>query len=98
MGFKFNMLTIDNYRNYFYNFITCFGIYILWIFIHYFAANLYTKLCTPFTFIGFISSPFLATTPHCQAIRWVVYNGGNSILVMWGLLAAWIMRYLIPLK
>lgn len=42
------------------------GIYLLWIFLHYVASHLYVKLCVPNTIIGFIMSPFMTSTPHCQ--------------------------------
>jgi hypothetical protein len=70
-----------------------FGIYIVWIFIHYLSAHLYVYLCVPATIIGFILSPFLVPSPHCQALRWAIYNGGNSIIAMWVLLGAWLMKY-----
>lgn len=66
------------------------GIYILWIILHYFASHLYTKLCTPNTIIGFLTAPFLTTTPHCQGLRWVVYNGANFINNMWLVFGTWI--------
>jgi hypothetical protein len=66
------------------------GIYILWIGLHYFASHLYTNLCTPNTIIGFLTAPFLTTTPHCQGLRWVVYNGANFINNMWVVFGTWL--------
>jgi len=71
------------------------GIYLLWICIHYVAGNVYAYLCTPTTFTGFITSPFLAVTPECKAIRWVIYNGGNIINDMWIIVGTWVSRYLL---
>jgi len=59
------------------------GVYLLWIFLHYFASHLYVKLCVPNTVIGFLMSPFMTATPHCQGLRWVVYNAANMINNMW---------------
>ena len=42
------------------------GIYLLWISLHYFSAHLYIKFCVPNTIIGFMMSPFMIMTPHCQ--------------------------------
>jgi len=75
-----------------------FGIYLVWIVLHYFAAHLYTKFCVPATILGFIAAPFIATSPHCQALRWTVYNGGNSIAAMWIVLGTWLLQYLIPIR
>ena len=65
-------------------------IYALWIILHYFASHLYVKLCVPQSMIGFVLSPFLSPAPHCQGLRWVIYNGGNMIDNMWFLLGSWI--------
>ena len=66
------------------------GIYLLWICLHYFSAHLYVKFCVPNTIIGFIMSPLMIMTPHCQGLRWIVYNAANIINNMWILIGAWI--------
>jgi hypothetical protein len=66
------------------------GMYMLWICLHYFSAHLYIKFCVPDTIIGFIMSPFMISTPHCQGLRWIVYNAANTINHMWILIGAWI--------
>jgi hypothetical protein len=71
------------------------GIYIVWIFLHYVSANLYSKYCVPNTIYGFIISPILITTPHCQGLRWIVYNGGNQINNMWITIGSWLCLKLI---
>ena len=71
------------------------GIYLLWIFLHYLAAHLYVRLCVPNTIIGFLMSPFMTATPHCQGLRWIVYNAANMINNMWIVLGAWICSTLL---
>ena len=66
-----------------------FGLYIFWIVSHYISSHLYVTFCVPATFYGFIQSIFLTPAPHCYALRWVIYNGGNNICVMWLLCGAW---------
>ncbi len=66
------------------------GIYLLWICLHYFSAHLYIKFCVPDTMIGFIMSPFMIMTPHCQGLRWIVYNAATIINNMWIVIGAWI--------
>ena len=66
------------------------GIYLLWICLHYFSAHLYIKFCVPNSIVGFIMSPFMIMTPHCQGLRWIVYNAANIINHMWILIGAWI--------
>ena len=57
--------------------------YFTWILLHHVASHVYSYLCTPNTMIGFLYSPFMVVTPHCQAIRWVLYEGSNVITTMW---------------
>jgi len=71
-----------------------FGIYLVWILLHYFSSHLYIKFCVPNTLLGFIMSPFMISTPHCQGLRWVVYNAANIINNMWILIGAWIYSIL----
>jgi hypothetical protein len=66
------------------------GIYLLWICLHYFSAHLYIKFCVPDTIFGFLMSPFMIATPHCQGLRWIVYNAAGIINNMWILIGAWI--------
>jgi|LakMenE01Jun11ns_1017448.scaffolds.fasta_scaffold9895940_1 hypothetical protein len=66
------------------------GIYLLWICLHYFSAHLYIKFCVPDTIVGFLMSPFMISTPHCQGLRWIVYNSTGVINNMWILIGAWI--------
>ena len=33
--------------------------------------------------MDFLTSPFVAAAPHCVALRWVIYEGGNTITSMW---------------
>lgn len=72
-------------------FINISGIYIVWILLHYVASHLYVKMCVPSTVVGFLLSPFMTATPHCQGLRWIVYNAANIINNMWIILGAWIM-------
>ncbi len=79
---KFNFILSYTYK--FFKFIfSVSGVYLLWIILHYFASHLYVKLCVPNTVIGFLMSPFMTATPHCQGLRWVVYNAANMINNMW---------------
>jgi hypothetical protein len=73
-------MNFETLKNWFLNVA---GIFILWIVIHYAAANLYARFCAELTFIGFVQSIFIAEAVHCIALRWVIYNGGQIIHKMW---------------
>ena len=74
------------------------GVYLLWIFLHFLASYLYTKLCVPTTLLGLIMSPFLTATPHCQGLRWVIYNGANIINNMWIVVGTWLCANIMGLN
>jgi len=65
------------------------GIYVLWIFIHFFASHLYVKYCTSYTIIGFVTAPFLIASPHCVGLRWCIMRGADTITTMWIVLGTW---------
>lgn len=66
------------------------GIYILWTLLHFAAANLYYRFCAELSFYGFIISIFVADSPHCIALRWIIFNSGSVIHSMWASIAIWI--------
>jgi hypothetical protein len=77
----------ETIKDWFYNIA---GIFILWIILHFGAANLYARFCAEFTILGFIKSIFVAEAPHCVAMRWIIYNGGTVIHSMWVSIGLWI--------
>ena len=94
----FIMNTIYNYLSYFWGktvpFITRGMImYAVVIGLHYSAANLYPRMCTPVTVIGFIMSPFMVIAPHCAGLRWLITFTGTQIQNMWLWLAGYLICY-----
>ena len=75
--------------------VSLYGIYLVWIILHFFASHLYIKFCGPASFLGLVVSPFLTTTPHCQALRWIIYNGANTINNMWIIIGTWFSSNLL---
>lgn len=65
------------------------GFFILWVTLHFIAANLYSRFCAEQSLFGYIKSIFIAQVPHCVAMRWIIYNGGNVINSMWLSIAVW---------
>ena len=66
------------------------GFFLIWIILHFIAANLYARFCAELSFLGLIKSIFIAEAPHCMALRWVIYNGGSVIHSMWLSLGVWL--------
>lgn len=75
--------------------LSIYGIYLLWIALHFGATHLYVEYCVPKTWFGLLTSPFLTSAPHCQGLRWIIYNGGNQINNMWTSIGSWIYIKLI---
>ena len=55
---------------------------------------MYTNYCVEGSLTGFLLSPLMTMSPHCQALRWVIYNGGYSINMMWFILGNWLLNKL----
>jgi hypothetical protein len=70
--------------------LSIYGIYFLWILLHFGATHLYVEYCVPKSWFGLLTSPFLTSTPQCQGLRWIIYNGGNQINNMWSSIGSWI--------
>lgn len=69
---------------------TSVGFYITWILLHYTCSHLYMYFCVGNTFYSFIVSPFIAATPFCQGLNWVIYVGSQQINGMWVALGTWL--------
>lgn len=74
------------------------GVYLFWIGLHYGASHLYIQFCVPSNFFGFLISPFMTASPHCQGLRWIIYTGANTINNMWVILGTWLCSYLLSLE
>jgi hypothetical protein len=66
-------------------------VYFSVVFVHFISSNIYPSFCCPFTFWGFIMSPFMVVTPHCEALRWVIHYTGEQIRNYW----IWLGGYLV---
>ena len=80
---------------YLYLIYSSFGLYFLWICIHYLAVQLYVYYCAQPTLYGFFIAPFLASALHCRALNWAIYNSAHIIDHMWILLGTWICSKIV---
>ena len=71
-------------------------IYFIWVIIHFSSSHLYSKFCNDFSLIGFVSSPFMITAPHCIAFRWSIRHGADALTSMWIFLGTWLLSCLTP--
>ena len=58
---------------------------------HFICSNVYPVWCCNNTWYGFIMTPFMVVTPHCEALRWVMHYTGEQIRNVW----LWIGSYLV---
>lgn len=70
-------------------------VYMLYILCHFISTHAYAHFCTPFTIWGFGASPFIASTPHCKALRWTMHYTGIHIEFMWLVLGTWLAKIII---
>lgn len=69
-------------------------IYFTWITVHYLAAYLYIHFCAHLSWTGYIMSAILVPAPHCEGLRWIIYNGAIKIQGMWILLGGYILHFI----
>ena len=69
-------------------------IYFTWISVHYLAAYLYIHFCAHLSWTGYIMSAILVPAPHCEGLRWNIYNGAIKIQGMWILLGGYILHFI----
>ena len=67
------------------------GVYFAIVLAHFVCSNIYPTLCCKMSVWGFIMSPFMAVTPHCEALRWIIHYTGEQIRNVW----LWLGGYLI---
>jgi len=79
-------MNIQNIKDWFFNIA---GVFIVWILLHFAAANMYAIFCAELSLLGLIKSIFVAEAPHCIAMRWIIYNGGATIHTMWISIGLW---------
>jgi hypothetical protein len=75
-----------------------FGVYLFWIIAHWISSKVYVKLCVGDGLYDIIMSPFMVPLQHCVMMRWMIYNGGRTIEVMWILGVKWTIEKLILYK
>ncbi len=61
------------------------------VMVHFVSSNLYPSLCCSWSFWGFIMTPFMSVTPHCEALRWLIHYTGEQIRSVW----LWLGGYLV---
>lgn len=52
---------------------------------------MYPYMCCRPNLLGFIMTPFMVVTPHCEAMRWVIHYSGDQIRNVW----IWLGGYLV---
>ena len=66
------------------------SIYLFWIALRFVTAQLYVQFCAYPSLYGFLLSPFLISSPHCAAMRWIFTKGGTLLDGMWIILGTWL--------
>jgi len=94
----FMAVNLDRIKNVLFSSISkkvamCVSVYFAWTFVHYVSTLLYAKLCTPYSFYGFVLSAVLVSTPQCMALRWMIYNGATKMNATILIISGYILAY-----
>jgi hypothetical protein len=71
------------------------GVYLFWIMAHWISSQLYVSWCVGEGLYDILMSPFIAPLPQCVCLRWMMYNGGRMIEVMWIMVGKWTIERMI---
>jgi hypothetical protein len=69
-------------------------LYTFWCIAHFFASHYYPVICMPYSVRGFLFSPLMAPAAHCNALRWMINQGGATLCGGWMVLASLCMDVL----
>ena len=69
--------------------------YILWVALHFCAAQTYVKYCVGSTWTDMFLSIFYVSTPFCQGVSWVLYHGAHHIYWMWFVLGTYVSQQMM---
>jgi hypothetical protein len=61
-------------------------IYFFWVSLHFAVTKLFYHVCVPTSVLGLLFSPLTAAAPHCQVLRWALYESGINVGLL-GLMA-----------
>ena len=59
------------------------SIYILWILLHFIASHVYIDHCVGSSWKDIFISVFYVSSPYCQGVSWLIYNGSRQIACIW---------------
>lgn len=69
--------------------------YLLWVFLHFMAAQTYIKYCVGNTWSHMVLSIFYVSSPFCQGVSWVIFHGSRNIYFMWFVLGSFLSKYFV---
>jgi hypothetical protein len=70
-------------------------IYVLLVGVYYTSSHLHVKVCTPWSLMGFIKSPFLIETLECRAIKWLFTYSHEYIHSLWILFSTFLIKMIL---
>jgi hypothetical protein len=85
------MITLSSLKTVAYDILSAYWVYLMCIGLHFILPRIYIYACIPFTFMGMMLSPFMAQSPHCKAIMWILNTSIETIQKMFLLLVAWFL-------
>lgn len=90
---------LDNYYKWFFEYLLFFlsasSTYIAWIILHFIASHCYLHYCVGYGYLDIIFSTIYVSTPFCQGLNWLIYNGSKNIITMWFLFGTYLSNLLL---
>ena len=71
------------------------SVYILWILLHFVASHIYIDHCVGNYWKDIFVSVFYVSSPYCQGVSWVIYNGSRQIAYIWVIFGTYLSTQLL---
>ena len=65
--------------------------FIAWTGIHWGISNLYVRVCTPMSGLGFLQTLYLSQSGYCNAFRWAHHTSASAMDQTFSIILAWSM-------
>lgn len=69
--------------------------YTAWISLSYYSTHLYAHFCAEWSIMGFLTHPFMVSSPHCLALKWVMNEGSSTISNLFAMIATYVATTLV---
>jgi len=69
--------------------------YFAWVSLSYFSIHAHAHFCAEWSIMGFFTHSFVVSSPHCNALKWLINEGSSAISRLFALFAMYVVSKLL---